>query len=82
VRSRVGAIVPRHGRSAVARNRLKRRLREILRIDVLPRMTVLHVPTDVMVRARREAYEASFAELRDELNVWLDRRWLRGSSSS
>ena len=35
-RPRVGFIVPRHGHSAVERNRLRRRLREIARREWLP----------------------------------------------
>ena len=33
---RVGLIVPRHRQTAVARNRLKRRLRELTRLRLLP----------------------------------------------
>ena len=33
---RFGTIVPRHGRKVVARNQLRRRLREIGRTEVLP----------------------------------------------
>lgn len=48
---------------AVARNRLKRRLREIVRLEILPRMGSL----DVIIRARAVAYRVTFAELRREL---------------
>lgn len=61
--ARTGIIVPRHQSSAVARNRLRRRLREILRRDVLPALP----PIDLVVRAKRAAYAASFAALRAEL---------------
>jgi ribonuclease P protein component len=47
----------------VARNRLRRRLREILRRDVLPQLP----PIDLVIRAKREAYAAPFAALRAEL---------------
>jgi ribonuclease P protein component len=47
----------------VARNRLRRRLREILRRDVLPRLPSI----DLVVRPKRAAYAASFAVLRAEL---------------
>ena len=33
---RVGIVVPRHQHSAVDRNRLKRRLRELVRLELLP----------------------------------------------
>lgn len=60
---RMGVIVPRFQHSAVARNRLRRRIREILRrgpLDTLP-------PVDLVVRAKRSAYAAPFAVLRAEL---------------
>lgn len=63
-RSRLAVIVPRHRHTAVERNRLRRRLREIGRRQVLP---VLAAPTDVAVRARANAYGASFQALRNEL---------------
>jgi ribonuclease P protein component len=66
---RVGIIVPRHSQSAVARNRLRRRLREILRRDALSRLPAI----DVVVRARRGAYAAPFAVLRAELTDALGR---------
>lgn len=57
--SRVGIVVPKHKHSAVARNRVKRRLRELARLRLLP-----VVPGGlVWLRARPEAYRASFAEL-------------------
>ena len=61
--ARMGIIVPRFQSSAVARNRLRRRLREILRRDVLPQLP----PIDLVVRAKRVAYAATFAVLRAEL---------------
>jgi ribonuclease P protein component len=63
-RSRSGIIVPLYQRTAVQRNQLRRRIREILRRETLR----LLPPVDLVVRARREAYGASFAVLRDELN--------------
>ena len=80
--SRVGLVVPRHKRRVVDRNLLKRRLREALRRFVLPRLDAAGRTVDVLVRARREAYDASFAELKQELEEWLDRRWPRASFSS
>jgi len=61
--ARLGLIVPRHQSSAARRNRLRRRLREILRRDVLRRLPSV----DLVIRARRSAYSASFAVLRAEL---------------
>src|SRR5215204_1662918 len=51
---RVGFIVPKHKQTAVARNRLKRRLRELVRLRLLPGAPA----ADVVIRARREAYDA------------------------
>ncbi len=51
--------MPRHRQTAVARNRLKRRLRELVRTTLLPAAP----PADVLLRARREAYEATFEML-------------------
>ncbi|MEP6989762.1 MAG: ribonuclease P protein component [bacterium] len=56
---RVGVIVARFKRSAVVRNRLKRRLRELVRLHVLP----MHLPYELVIRARPEAYEAPFSTL-------------------
>jgi ribonuclease P protein component len=61
----MGIIVPRFQSSAVARNRLRRRLKEILRRDVLPLPQL--PPIDLVIRAKRAAYAATFAVLRAEL---------------
>ena len=77
---RVGVVVPKHRRSAVERNLLKRRLREVLRSEVMPRLgTVAGDKPDVLVRARKEAYLATFSQLRDELIAWTEKKWSRGS---
>ena len=60
---RVGFIVPKHGRSIVERNQLKRRLREIVRQSILQRIPSV----DMIVRTRPEAYSATFASLEREL---------------
>jgi ribonuclease P protein component len=79
---RVGVVVPKYRHTAVARNRVKRRLREILRLEVLPRLERYRLAVDVLVRARRGAYGASFGELREELARWTERRCSRASSCS
>ena len=61
---RVGVIVPRYKHSAVDRNRLKRRLREIIRTSLLP---ALDVHVDVVVRALPHAYAAPFETLHAQL---------------
>jgi len=49
--------------TGVARNRLRRRLKEIWRRGLQEHLPAL----DVVVRARREAYGATFEELRVDL---------------
>jgi ribonuclease P protein component len=66
---RTGIIVPRFQSTAVARNRLRRRLREILRRGILQVLPAV----DLVLRAKRSAYAASFAGLRAELTDALDR---------
>ena len=57
---RAGLVVPRYSHSAVQRNQLKRRIREIIRTEVLPNVDGFAV----LVRARPSAYLATFDELR------------------
>jgi ribonuclease P protein component len=60
--------VPRHQHSAVDRNRLKRRLKELARVELLPALR--HTPAaDVAIRARREAYAAEFDSLRADVRA-------------
>lgn len=63
---RMGLVVPKFQSSAVARNRLRRRLREIWRREIQPRQPAW----DLIIKARREAYAASFERLRSELLAW------------
>jgi len=63
---RMGLIVPKFQASAVARNRLRRRLRDIWRVELQP-----HQPAwDLVIRARREAYGAPFDALHADLDSW------------
>ena len=77
---RVGIVVPRHGRSAVQRNLLKRRLRELTRRLLLP----LDVSGDVVIRCKPGAYLRTFDELREQLtgvqNVLLESKDMQGVS--
>jgi ribonuclease P protein component len=63
---RLGLIVPKFQLTGVARNRLRRRLREIWRRELKP----VQGSRDLLIRARRGAYDASFSELRDQLTSW------------
>ena len=64
---RLAIVVPKFGFTAVRRNQLKRRIRELSRTVILPRAQSY----DLIVRARREAYGATFAELRDDVNAFV-----------
>ena len=62
----MGLIVPRFQQSAVARNRLRRRLKDLWRRELRQ-----HLPaSEVVFRARKEAYGASFASLQADLAAW------------
>ena len=63
---RIGIIVPRFKHSAVERNRLKRRLRELARRDWTG---ALHTaaPHDLVVRAAPAAYSVDFDRLADDM---------------
>lgn len=73
--SRLGVIVPKHGRTIVERNRLKRRIREIGRRTVLPEAARREVAVDVLVRARSQAYAADFAALESEIREAAEALW-------
>lgn len=60
---RVGIVVPRHKHTAVDRNTVKRRLREIVRTHVLP----LGIPMDLVIWAQRGAYVLSYERLQQEV---------------
>ncbi len=57
-------MVPKASHTAVKRNQLKRRLRELVRLKMLPSLA----PVDVVIRAGRHTYEASFVILSDEID--------------
>ena len=61
--SRVAVVVGKAGHTIVERNRVRRRLREIVRTRFVPVVK----PVDCVIRALESAYQASFAELSDEV---------------
>ena len=65
---RLGLIVPKYRETAVARNQLRRRLKELWRRELQPRLPAW----DVVLRTRREADAASFAMLRTDLRAWCE----------
>jgi ribonuclease P protein component len=70
---RVGLVVPRFKQSAVDRNRLKRRLRELARLRLLP----TDIAADIVLRIRPDAYRASFEALATDIDRALTQlaRW-------
>jgi len=68
-RTRIGLIVPRYQQSAVARNMVKRRLRELARTRLLP----ADIPADLVIRVRPEAYRVQFQALAAEIDRTLTR---------
>lgn len=65
---RLGIIVPRHHQSAVARNLVKRRLRELARLELLPLLRE-RAPLDVVVRAAPGAYDVGYEALATDLQL-------------
>lgn len=65
----MGIIVPRHKQTAVARNRVKRRLRELVRCAFLPALSASRAfgSLDVVVRVTPDAYDADLATLAADL---------------
>ena len=72
---RVGIVVPKHRRKIVERNRVKRRLRELVRISMLPSLGRV----DLLIRAKADAYGSSFEQLADD--VARIAQWVSGISS-
>jgi ribonuclease P protein component len=66
---RLGVVVPKHKHTIVERNKVRRRLRELGRTVLLPALRNSGAALDVMVRARPEAYDAPFEQLRDEITT-------------
>jgi ribonuclease P protein component len=61
---RLAVIVGKHRHTVVERNRLRRRLRELARIRLIP----FHSALDVVIRSLPAAYDASFSALTDEID--------------
>jgi ribonuclease P protein component len=70
-RPRVAVIVPKYGHPSVERNRLKRRIREIVRREWLARRWEEGAAIDLLVRARPSAYEMSYSGLAANLTTVL-----------
>jgi ribonuclease P protein component len=64
--ARVGIVVPKYSHGSVERNLVKRRLRELVRVEALPVLPAV----DVVIRALPRAYTRTFDELREETRKW------------
>ena len=62
---RVGVVVPKHRQKIVDRNRVKRRLREIVRTGLLGELGSV----DLLIRAKPEAYRSSFEQLSGDVSA-------------
>ena len=63
--ARVAVVVAKHGHTIVERNRLRRRLRELVRLQLIPAAGSV----DIVLRTLSTAYGASFDQLANEVNV-------------
>lgn len=59
----MGFVVPKYKHSGVERNLLKRRLRELIRVEVLPGLA----PVDLVFKVLPVAYARNFDTLRAEV---------------
>lgn len=62
--ARVGVIIPKYKRSIVERNRLKRRVKELVRTRMLPTIQA----QDVLIRALPQAYSTGYDGLIREMD--------------
>ncbi len=61
--ARVGIVVPKYKKSIVERNKLRRRLRELVRVKMLPVIK----SQDVLIKTFPKAYDMTFDELAREI---------------
>jgi len=68
--ARVAVVVGKFGHTIVERNKLRRRLRELARTRLIP----LTEATDIVVRSLPVGYQATFDDLKSEIDRIAD--WL------
>lgn len=61
---RLAVIVGKHSHTVVERNRLRRRLRELARVRLIP----FYSEIDVVIRSLPTAYDATFSALTNEID--------------
>ena len=66
---RLAVVVGKHGHTIVERNRLRRRLRELARVKLIPAVKRM----DIVLRVSPSAYEASFSVLAEEIDTIVSR---------
>ena len=62
---RVGIVVPKYRYTIVSRNRVRRRLRELARLRLLPNLGNV----DLLLRAKPPAYATTFEQLASEVDA-------------
>ena len=72
-RPRIGVVVPKYGKNSVQRNLVKRRLKEIARTSLLPRLKTNNKRLDVLIRAKKQAYGRDFSGLSAEAKKTLEK---------
>lgn len=72
---RVGWVVPKLGNGIVARNRVRRRLREIVRRRVLPTLRDRGHTADVLMRVRTRAYAATYHQIEQDVMSVVEAEW-------
>lgn len=61
---RIAVVVAKYGHTIVERNRLRRRLRELIRTLLIPHLSGM----DLIIRALPSAYDVGFKELSQDVD--------------
>ncbi len=80
LRTRLALVVPKHGHRIVDRNRLRRQLREAVRLVLLPACRDNEAAFDIVIRARPEAYGLGSEQVRREIGELAAQLCSRSSS--
>ena len=66
---RLAVVVGKHGHTIVDRNRLRRQLRELARVKLIPELKRM----DIVLRANPSAYDTVFSVLAGEIDTIVSR---------